>query len=75
MRQISKLLILLLLIGFWSCRDTKEADEAVETEVQQETSGTEATDNYIDPEVDKATEELDKEVKELDDALNELDTI
>ena len=75
MKQFSKFLILLVVLGFWSCRDTKEVEETVETEVQQEKSIKETDDNSPESDLQEVSEELDKEVRELESALKELDTI
>ena len=75
MKQFSKFLILLVVLGFWSCRDTKEVEETVETEVQQEKSINDADGKNPERDLQEASEELDKEVKELESALKELDTI
>ncbi|WP_104736062.1 hypothetical protein [Hanstruepera ponticola] len=75
MKQFSKFLIILVALGFWSCRDTKEVEETVETEIQQEESVNETDGKNPESDLQEASEELDKEVKELESALKELDTI
>ena len=74
MKHLPKIFILIVVIAFWSCRDTKEPEQTVETEVQQEESLNKINDNSFE-ELEESSEELDKEVKEMEDAIKELDTI
>lgn len=77
MKHLTHFFILLFVLVIFSCRETKEAENKVETEIETiEKSAIEDTDNKsTDDELEKASDELDKKVKDLDDALKELDTI
>ena len=68
MKVLSKLFLVLVLIGTLSCRDTKKEEETMEedtTEVAQE----------VDVELDSISENVNKEMNELEDAVKALDSI
>ena len=77
MKHLAHYYILIFVLVMFSCRETKEAESKVETEVEViEKSAPEDTDEKsTDDDLEKASDELDKKVKDLDDALKELDTI
>lgn len=71
MKLFLKFFIAILLVGFVSCRDTKNAD----TEVDEVKETVEATTEDASDELKEASENLDKEVEDLDNALKELEDI
>lgn len=65
MKTVLKLLMVCLLIGVFSCRDTKNEEAETKAAVEQiETIETEAEE--ISKEIEKEAEELEKDLKELD---------
>lgn len=67
MKTVFKLLIVCLLIGVVSCRDTKKEEEETKAAVEQIES--------IETEVDEISKEIEKEAKDLENDLKELDNI
>ncbi len=58
-------MLLCLIIGFMSCKDTKKEEAEAKAMVEQVET--------IEKEVDSISDSLDKEAKELEAALDELD--
>ncbi len=67
MKSISKLLVILFVLGLVSCRDTKKEEE----ETRQAVAQIEA----IESEIDQAAESLDESTKKLEVAIEALDSI
>lgn len=67
MKTLSKLCILILLIGMTSCRDTKK--EAAETEAIVKEIET------IEAEAAQTVDEIEAEAEALEEAMKELDSI
>ena len=65
MKTVFKLIMVCLLIGVFSCRDTKKEEAETNAAVEQiEAIETEAED--ISKEIEKEAEELENDLKELD---------
>lgn len=67
MKSKTKLLVILLVLGLLSCRDTKKEEE----ETRQAVVQIEA----IESEIDQAAEALDESAKALEEAMEALDSI
>jgi hypothetical protein len=67
MKTLSKLCILILLVGITSCRDTKKEEaetEAIVNEIEA-----------IEAEAAQTVDEIDAEAEALEEAMKELDSI
>ena len=67
MKTVLKLMMVCLIIGTVSCRDTKKEDAETEAAVEQIEA--------IEMEAEEISEEIDQEAKELEKELEELDKI
>ncbi len=67
MRNTIKFLLLVFVIGFISCRETKKEVEESDVEIEK----TEKIET-IKTEVNEITEEIEKESKELENELDKL---
>ncbi len=67
MKTVIKLLIVFLVIGVVSCRDTKKEETETKTAVEQIEA--------IETEAEAISKEIEKEVEELENDLKELDNI
>jgi uncharacterized protein Yka (UPF0111/DUF47 family) len=65
MKHVYRIFLVALVIGVFSCRDTKKEEEETKAVVEEIES--------VEAEVDKISEEADKDVKALEDALDDLD--
>ena len=66
MKVLIKLLVVVMIFGLASCRDTKKEEAEAENAQKLEA---------VDAEVQELTDELDDEAAELEKALEELDSI
>ena len=66
MKLVFKIFLVVLLIGFVSCRDTKK---------EEETNAAIEIIEATEAEVEAITADLEENEKELDEALKELDSI
>ena len=67
MKVLLKLVVIVLVIGLSSCRDTKKEEAEAAAQLEQIES--------IEEEAATLTEEIDAEAEELEAALKELDSI
>ncbi len=67
MKTIFKLIVIIMVIGLASCRDTKKEEAELEAQMEQIES--------IEVEAATLTEKVNAEAKELEEALKELDSI
>ena len=67
MKKVSLMLMFMIFVGFWSCRDT--AKEAAEMEAAVEKI------ESVEQDLDEAVMEVEDKVKEVEEALSELDSI
>lgn len=67
MKTILKLVVVIMVIGLVSCRDTKKEEAELEAQIEQIES--------IEAEAATLTEKVDADAKELEEALKELDSI
>jgi len=67
MKLLVRLLLVVFVIGFVSCRDTKKEEAETEAAIEQIET--------VEGEVEELSEQLEKDEKELEEALKELDSI
>jgi exosome complex RNA-binding protein Rrp4 len=65
MKTVFKVLMVCLLVGVFSCRDTKKEEAETNAAVEQ-IEAIEAEADHISKEIDREAEELENELKELD---------
>ncbi|NND61802.1 MAG: hypothetical protein HKN48_01275 [Flavobacteriaceae bacterium] len=68
MKNLSRILLIMLMIGIVSCRDTKKEEEAETEAVIEQIEAVEA-------EAEEISEKINQEAEELEEALSELDSI
>ncbi|PKA84579.1 hypothetical protein ATE92_2776 [Ulvibacter sp. MAR_2010_11] len=68
MKFLIKLIMLLLIVGLTSCRDTNKEEEA-------ETNAVIEKIDSVESEAEAMSEQLEQEAKELEEAMEELDSI
>lgn len=67
MKILSKMLLVILLVGFVSCRDTKKEEEATEAAIEKI--------EVVESEAEEISNKINEEAAELEDSLKELDSI
>lgn len=64
----TKLMVVILVVVFASCRDTNKEEEAQNQVLMEQVEA-------VEEEVEEISEKIDQEANELEDALKELDSI